>query len=166
MKITKRAHYTALATLSVATLGFMSSAVAQTAIGTMAVTATVADSCLVTATPLAFGTLSTTAVTDEVAPAQISVICTSPKTDKTITLNAGNNVDSGQRRLLGAGSTYVPYNIFSDAAHTLPVAVDGAIYTGDLTAVTPNLIDVFGQIPAGAYAIGTYLDAVTVTLTY
>lgn len=150
-----------------ASIGFSATVTAAaTATGTMAVTALVADTCTISATPLAFATLSASTVTNEVAPAVISVICTSAKTGATITLGGGLNENSGQRRMIDATTNYVPYNVFSDAAHGSGVAVDGAIYSGNLTAIVPTLVNVYGQVPQGSYAFGAYADAVTVTLNY
>lgn len=150
-----------------AAIGFGAhSAQAATATGTMAVTAAVADSCTVAATALGFGTLSSGAVTNELAPAVVTVVCTSAKTGASITLDAGLNDNAGQRRMVDAGSNMLPYDVFSDSAHTSSVAAGGALYNGDLTAIVPTTVNVYGQVPAGAYAFGAYADAVTVTLNY
>ncbi len=148
------------------TLGVSTSVLAATATTNLTVTATVADNCLVSATALAFSTLDPSATTNETTPGAIEVICTSAKVGVTVALGAGGNETGGQRRMDDGFGNLVPYNLHSDSAHTSPVAVDGNIFTGNITAATPTSIDVYGQVPTGNYIAGAYSDVVLITVTY
>lgn len=142
------------------------SALAATATTNLTITATVADTCIVAATTVAFGSLSGATDTDEATAGNISLSCTSNKTGVTVALGGGDNALGGQRRMDDGGSNYVPYNLFSDAAHNNDVAINGNIFSGNVTAAVPQSIDVYGQVPAGSYAAGAYTDTVVITVTY
>lgn len=136
---------------------------------TLSVTAAVADTCEVSATALAFGTLSTTEDTTEISEGSIEVVCTSPKASVSIVLGSGSHAASGTRRMefdTGGSPTYVPYSVFSDSSHSSEVSIDGTIYSGSIGAISPTTIPVYGKVPAGSYAQGTYTDSVVVTLNY
>ncbi|GLS86147.1 spore coat protein U [Cypionkella aquatica] len=133
----------------------------------LSVTATVLDSCIVAApTGLVFATVNTGAATNQTVQGLISVICTSAKSAVTVNLEGGDNSAAGKRYMKNTANDLLPYVITSDAGHTTPVAIDGALYSGALNAVAPNLFPVYGQVPAGSYAAGVYTDTVRVTLNY
>lgn len=131
------------------------------------VTATVLDSCIVTApTGLVFAAVNTAAATSQTVQGTIAVVCTAAKANVSINMEGGDNEDGGQRHMKDTSNNLLPYVITSDAAHTTAVGVNDALFTGPLAAVAPNLIPVYGQIPAGSYAAGVYTDTVRVTLNY
>jgi len=131
------------------------------------VTATVLDSCTVTApTGLTFASVNTSAATNQTVQGSIAVVCTAAKPDVSINLEGGDNESGGVRHMKSATNDLLPYIIASDAAYSAQVGVGDALYSGPLSAVTPNLIPVYGQIPAGSYAAGVYTDTVRVTLNY
>lgn len=133
----------------------------------LAVTATVADTCAITATTaLAFATIDGGSVTDETVNGVLTVVCTSAKTGVTVDMAGGNNASGGQRRMSDGGTAFLPYNIHSDSGHASEVAIDGEIYNGNVSAAVPLLISVYGQIPSGSYTAGVYTDTILVTLTY
>lgn len=143
------------------------SAYAATATGNLAVNATVVDTCFVAATAMSFVNIDGSAVTDETTPSTVTVTCTANQTGVDVSLGGGNNEDTGQRRMIGAlTSTYLPYNVFSDAGHSSAVAVGGSVYSGNITGAVPVEIYVYGQIPAGAYATDNYSDSILITVTY
>ena len=149
---------------------FVSSAIAATATTTFPITASVIDSCTVAATPLAFGNYNgiTALVLD--ATATITPTCTLG-TAYTITLDAGLGTGATltTRRLSGPASATLDYAIYTDPTRTT-VWGNGGGGTGTragvgLGAAEPGLL--YGRIPASqATAVGSYLDTITVTLTY
>lgn len=141
---------------------------AATVTADLLVSATVLNSCTVETTPMAFGSLDTSQTTNETVAGTITVLCTADHASATVTLGGGNNESTGQRRMLGVvlTTTFVPYNVFSDAGHTSAVAVDGTIFSGSLTALLPAIVSVYGQVPAGSFGADTYADTILVTLTY
>lgn len=139
---------------------------AQTATGNLIVTAGVLDTCSVVVSPLTFATLSTVVVTNELTAGTITITCTSTHASTTVALGGGQNENAGQRRMADGLGNFVDYDLFSDSGHASSVAIDGNIYSGSITAATPQVITVYGQVPAGTFAIGAYTDSVLVTLTY
>ncbi|MDV4145676.1 spore coat U domain-containing protein [Shimia sp. FJ5] len=141
---------------------------AATSTGTLGVTAIVVDACIVAATPMAFIDIDGSAATNQTTPGVITVTCTSAKTGVTITLDGGLNEDTGQRNMTSINTTTdLPYNIYTDSGHTAEVAVGGEIFNGDIPAVIPEIITVYGQIPSGAYGADLlYGDTVTITVDY
>ena len=139
---------------------------AQTATGNLIVTAGVLDTCSVVVSPLTFATLSAVVVTNELTAGTITITCTSTHASTTVTLGGGENENAGQRRMTDGLGNFVNYNLFSDAGHSSSVAVDGNVYSGSVTAAVPQIIPVYGQVPAGSFAIGAYADSVLVTFNY
>lgn len=140
---------------------------AEVANTNLSVTATVLDSCLVTApTGLVFASVNTATATNQTVQGSVSVICTAAKTSVSVKMEGGDNAAAGKRYMKNTANDLLPYVITSDAAHATAVAIDGALYTGPLNAVAPNVFPVYGQVPAGNYAAGVYTDTVRVTLNY
>lgn len=161
MKITSKIAAAAIASLACAAPAF-----AATTSADLTITATVADTCIVSATTLTFGSLSGATTTDEATAGNIALTCTSNKTGVTVALGGGDSALGGQRRMSDSGSNYVPYDLFSDDTHNDDVAINGNIFSGNVTAAIPQSIDVYGQVPAGSYAAGAYTDTVVITVTY
>lgn len=135
---------------------------------TLLVSATVIDTCIVAATPLAFADLNGSQATDDVTPSQITILCTSDKTGVTVTLNGGSQVDSGVRQMVNQtdATKRMSYDLFTNISRTNSVSAGGTISSADIDAATPSVIDIYGQVPAGSYAAGEYSDSVTVTVNY
>ena len=147
-----------------------SAAVASTATTTFAVTATVIDSCGVSATSLAFGDYNSISGGMLDAAAMISPICTSG-TVYSVALNAGQGSGAlpSSRKLTGPVGVTLNYGIFTDSARS-SVWGDGTGGTG-MRIGTGNgntqPVMMYGRIPAAqAGLVGSYSDTVTVTLTY
>jgi spore coat protein U-like protein len=132
-----------------------------------AVSATVVRGCIIATTNLAFGTYPAIAVGPTVlATSTIQITCELGDT-YTIGLNDGVSRAGGQRRMARTSTpvNYLNYNVFQDAARTLPWGDNGgsrvsAVGTGGAQSYT-----VFGQLP-GAQVVpaGAYVDTVTVTV--
>ena len=143
----------------------MASAAEETA--NLNVSAIVADSCTLTAvTALSFASIDSSSASNEVTPGSIVVLCTGNRTGASVTLGAGENESGGTRRMASTGGDLLPYTVYSDAGHSSVVASGGTVFSGNLTAVVPQAIPVYGQIPAGSYSAGLYTDTILVTLNH
>ncbi|MEQ8898661.1 MAG: spore coat U domain-containing protein [Roseovarius sp.] len=140
---------------------------ADEATANLGVAAVVADTCILAAgTPLGFATINTQEASSQVTPGLVTVTCTASRGAITVTLDGGNNVSSGVRRMTSSGGDFLPYSVYKDSGHSESVAVNGAVYTGPVTAAVPRPILVYGQIPSGSYNAGAYSDTLLVTLSY
>lgn len=87
----------------------LDAAAAGSATSTVTVSATVAQTCLISTTAVAFGSydpVSANSATgaDRTASGLVSVTCTRSATGVSITLGLGANANLGQRRLAGGGT--------------------------------------------------------------
>lgn len=132
------------------------------------VTITITASCTITATPISFGQVVRS--TADTAQGTLTVNCSATK-PYIVSLDGGLNPDgptitATSRRMANANG-FVPYGLYSDAAHTTvwgedPDDVDG---TG---SGTDQLLTVYAQVTAAATNAprGDYIDTVTATITY
>jgi spore coat protein U-like protein len=144
----------------------VSSTVAATANTTFQITATVSATCLISATNLAFGTYSGTAVN---ATSTVTVTCTNT-TPYNVGLDAGTSTGANVngRKMTGPGSATLGYSLYQDSAHTTiwgnTVGTNTEAGTGSGSA---QALTVYGQLPAGQFvAPGSYTDTITATITY
>ncbi|MFJ1268473.1 spore coat U domain-containing protein [Legionella lytica] len=145
---------------------------AATATTTFQVTATVLKACVVSATTVAFGTYNPVGGTPTTATGTITTTCTNTTT-YTTGLSAGTSSGATvtTRKMTGqtTSSNLLPYGLYQDSAHTVnwgntPGTDTPAAVTGNGAAQNAT---VYGQIAAGTAApIDTYLDTITVTVTY
>jgi spore coat protein U-like protein len=144
---------------------------------TFTVSVTIQASCTISANTMAFGNQGVLAASVQ-QTSQITVDCTNT-TPYTVGLDNGQNFSGGTRRMKEtiAGTTFVNYGLYTDAAHTnawttttsTTTCTGGAntcaIGTGTGSAQPP--ITVYGLIPAQTTpAPGTFQDTVTATVTY
>jgi len=141
---------------------------------TLNVTASVTSTVTLTAAPVSFPPLSAAAATS--ALSALTVTCT-PGNALTIALDGGANALSGQRRLAN-GSYYVNYNLYqptaagnAQASPAIAWGNGGASAPGGTFGATCNgaaqVFNVYGQVSSGqSLFAGTYVDSVTVTVTY
>lgn len=142
---------------------------AEQANTTLNVSATVLDTCVVTApTSLVFTSVSSSAATNDTSSGSIVVVCTAAHAAVTINAEGGDSASGGKRRMTGATvtSNKLPYDIFTTTGRTSAVAINGALYSGGIAAVAPTTINVYGQVPSGTYAADVYSDTIRVTLNY
>lgn len=153
----------AAACLSLAAPGTAHAASATT---TFNVTATVIDSCAVSASDLAFGTYDPASATDKTGTSTVSVTC-SLGTLYTVSLNNGTHA-SGSTRRLAAGASRLTYQVYKDVAATqiFGSIADTLGLSGTGTGVAiPSVI--YGVIPKTQnVASGSYSDQITVTIDY
>lgn len=138
---------------------------AEEATGTLGVTALVASSCTVVATPIGFATLTTGADTNESVAGTVQMLCSANQTGVTLVLDGGTSASGGQRRMESSGA-FLPYDLFSDGTRSSAVPIGGTLYSGALSAATPTTVSVYGTVPSGSYQTGAYSDSVGITLTY
>jgi len=146
---------------------------AQTTTTTIAVTASVAPTCSVIASPLAFLTVPVSTIVDSTA--LLNVTCTNGATYE-VGLDFGANASGGgtQRNLkITGGATLLPYNLYQDAGHSIPWGnTIGPGLPNPITVLgsgngAAQALTVYGEIPSqGSVTTGVYTDSVTVTVYY
>lgn len=148
---------------------FANSAWAQvTATGQMNVSAHVGQSCTLGATPLEFGVVGTDAVT---ANAVVTLVCSSELTAApTVTVGAGQNSLAATpfRQLKSQAGKLIQWNLMLAPATAIIAANADIILVLD-TNVSPNVsysLPLTGEIMAGTYENGMYLDDVQLTVSY
>jgi len=146
---------------------------AATTTTTFQVSATVLKTCLVSASPLAFGNY-TPGSGNVAGQTTVNVNCTK-NTAFTVALDKGTTAGGtiGQR-LMASGANTLQYNLYTTNAYTT-IFGDGTggsstqAGTGSGVA-TANALTVFGQLPDNATnqaaVPGAYTDTITVTVTY
>jgi len=164
--------YSMKSALPALVLGFLAlsfsatSAVAAATTTTFGVSATVQATCLVGATPLAFGTYTGVVAN---STSTVSVTCTN-STTYNVGLSAGlaTGATVTTRQMTGPAAALLSYAMFSDAART--VNWGGTVGTDTVAGVgngSAQAITVYGQTAAAQYvAPGAYADTITATVTY
>ncbi|BDI60335.1 spore coat U domain-containing protein [Qipengyuania nanhaisediminis] len=155
---------------AIPTILVASPALAQSADGSMAVTAEVVQNCTVAATPMNFGPITEVGAANEDAQSTITLACTA-LADYEIQLDNGVNADGTQRRMQGATSSeFLEYEIYRDASRT---ARWGQTLGTDTRTGTANVAGVatetaYGRIPVGHANVSgdIYSDTITVTVNF
>lgn len=153
--------------IAAAGLLFANSALAAEATTTFQVTATVANSCLVSATNLNFGAYDPAAVKD--GTSTIIVTCTA-ETPYEIGLDAGTGTSAVTTRTMtgdGAG-TQLDYELYTEASHdTVWGDIGGTTVANSSLAGGALDYTVYGQIPALQYVpAASYVGTINVTVEY
>lgn len=160
-----------LKTTMIAAAGFLfaNSTMADTVTTDFEVTATVADSCLVSATDLNFGAYDSVAATALDGTSTITVTCTA-QTPYTIGLDAGQHFAT-TRAMIGddTATTLLKYELYTESGHG---TIWGELLSGTTVAnssLAGGALDytVYGQIPASQYVpAANYVDTINVTVDY
>ena len=149
---------------------------AATATGTLTVQMTISASCTISAATLNFGSLPGTSVIAGAtnASVNVSVTCTNGS-PYSVAMNNGANASGSQRRMTN-GTSFINYNLYTDAGRTslwtTATSSTTCTSTNSCFLGTGNgaaqSIPVFGQVPAvgSAPTASTYTDTVTMTITY
>lgn len=174
-----------LLSVTLAVLGvsiFTNSTQAATVNGTIGVSITLINSCLVNGgTPtggMTFGTLgfgsqpteftSATASVQGTGSNPIQLQCSS-STTPTLTMVSGVNDTHATGSYLHAmttGGKYVSYNVYTDVGLT-NVIQNGAVFFTSANNGTVENVNIYGQaVGATGLTPGTYTDTLTVTLTF
>ena len=156
--------------IAAAGLLFANSALAAEATTTFQVTATVTDSCLVSATNLNFGAYDPAAVKD--GTSTITVTCTA-ETPYTIGLDAGlqsAGATGTTRAMIGndTATTLLNYELYTESGHgSVWGDIGGTIVAQSALTGGPLDYTVYGQIPASQYVpAANYADTINVTVDY
>ena len=147
-------------------LGSPVAALPATSTSSFNVTATVVATCVVSATPVAFGIYGTAQLD---STGQVTVICVNG-TSYTLALDAGtgSGASLAARRMTGPTGQTLTYSLYQDSSRS---SVWGDVVGTNAMAGTGSgivqVITMYGRIPASQYpSAGVYSDTVAVTLTY
>jgi len=152
-------------------LGLGQAANAATATGSMAVSATVASTCVVGASTLAFGILTSAAIQagNVDATGTVTVNCT---TGSAYTVALGAGAGSGATaasRKMTSGTTLLNYSIYTTTGRTTVWGdgTDASVTVAGTGTGTDQTINAFGRILSGqTVPASVYTDTVSVTVTY
>lgn len=148
--------------------------------GNFNVTANVAASCRITASPdLAFpdyDPVDTHATTAQNGQSSISVRCTKG-TVATVALGQGNNAATGSTcaaplRQMASGAERLRYDLYQNGARTTvwgcqTTSPSNAQTFTSTSSVTPTVLQTYGRIPPGQdVASGAYTDTVSIAVTF
>jgi len=142
-----------------------------------------AQTCTVSATPLAFGTYVSPQGPRVDSSATVQVRCTPTylllacRVSYTLSLSAGQSPSGGLRQL-SAGTGLLRYDLYSDAARTQAWGdggATGALVSGSISSGLLGLVclqgsrshTVYGRIPASQNVpVGVYSDQLVLTVAY
>lgn len=159
--------FRAAALLCLAPLAVPLSAQAATANSTLAVSATVLNSCVVLPATLLFGNVSSAANTD--ATATISVTCTLGASYNIQLDEGGGGGTVSTRKMTSLAADTLNYALYRDSNRTQnwgeTNGVDTVADTGDGLVQTHT---VYGRVPTGQTTTpaGAYTDTVNITVEY
>jgi len=160
----------------VGSAGFSTAIFAGTATDNMAVTTDVGISCTITVADLTFTSYDPTYGVDNDSTGSVTSTCTTGGA-VVLTLGQGANADSSStdaapiRRMVGttgaAAGTYLNYGLYQEGGRTT-VFGNTSDTGGSFTATGgADVTTVYGRIPKEqAAAVGSFVDSVSVTLTY
>jgi len=156
--------------------GFSTAIFAGTATDNMAVTTDVGISCTITVADLTFTSYDPTYGVDNDSTGSVTSTCTTGGA-VVLTLGQGANADSSStdaapiRRMVGttgaAAGTFLNYGLYQEGGRTT-VFGNTSGTGGSFTATGgADVTTVYGRIPKEqAAAVGSFVDSVSVTLTY
>ncbi len=160
----------------VGSAGFSTAIFAGTATDNMAVTTDVGISCTITVADLTFTSYDPTYGVDNDSTGSVTSTCTTGGA-VVLTLGQGANADSSStdaapiRRMVGttgaAAGTFLNYGLYQEGGRTT-VFGNTSDTGGSFTATGgADVTTVYGRIPKEqAAAVGSFVDSVSVTLTY
>lgn len=149
-------------------------ATAGTATSNLSVTASVAANCLITTSPVAFGSydpVGTHASTVLDGTGSVTVTCTKDA-PTTITLGQGSNADEGSSdaapiRRLASGGNYLVYSLYQDIERQQEWGNTGERGVPHLGTGTAVELTIYGTIfPGQNVPSGEYSDVVVATVTF
>lgn len=161
--------------IAAAALATPAASLAGTSTGTLSVTASVSQNCLINSPTLAFGSydpIVTNATTALTASATATFTCTEGASAVYVTANTGGNTGhaTGTTRAMAGGSGYLSYELYTDSGHTLvwnTTNSGGHTYTPSFASSQTANATVYGSIPAGQNVpVASYSDSVTMTINF
>lgn len=140
-----------------------SAASATTATTSFAVSATVANTCTVSAAALNFGSYAVTSAS--AATTTVTVTCTNGTTYH-VALNDGVNFDA-TRRMVSGVTNFLAYELYTDAGHATRWGSTEGTDVDDTGDGSAQALTVYGLVPSGQFVTaGSYSDTINVTVTY
>lgn len=149
-------------------------AFAATKTANLGVSAEVANNCLISTSPVAFGAydpIDTHSAAALNGTGTVTVTCTLDAAT-TVTLGQGANADTGStnaaplRRML-AGSSYISYALFSDAGRTTVWGNEASVDVDHTGTGTATNLTVYGRVAAAQNVpAGSYADTVVATVEF
>jgi spore coat protein U-like protein len=98
----------------------------------------------------------------------LSILCSSG-TSPSLTIQGGSNdgkSTGGTRALFDGVANYVPYDLYTDTAHSNLIAIGGVIALAASTGVAQS-VNIYGRaVGKAGLPAGTYTDTINVTLTF
>lgn len=141
-------------------------AAAATATQQFQVSATIQATCIVSVTPMAFGTYTGAAVA---STSTVTVTCTNT-TPYHLQLDQGlaTGATVTTRKMQGPSGALLNYGLYQDSAHTINWGkTDGTDDVAGSGNGSGQALTVYGQVAAGQYlAPGNYTDTITATVNY
>jgi spore coat protein U-like protein len=133
------------------------------------VSATVVKNCKIDTAPISLGNYDPLVAnfSNAATPTSTVTVRCSKNTGYSVGIDNGGNYSSGARRMKHATyNEYLSYELFSDAALTMPWT-DAAPVTGTSTSRAPIGLTVYARIPGGQdVSEGGYADVVTATVNF
>lgn len=143
---------------------------AATSTGTFGVSATVAASCTISGTSLAFGSFDVLGANVD-NTSTLTATCTNGSA-YVIGLNegVGTGATVTDRKML-SGTDLLNYSLFSDSARTVNWGNGVTVVAGEVAGTgngTGQSITVYGRIPTGQTSVpaGAYTDTITATINF
>jgi spore coat protein U-like protein len=158
---------TGFATLSIVAGNTLSG---QQQSATLTVSANVTRNCTIMTAAVSFGAYDPVAA-NATAPLDgvgtITVACTKGST-ATVGLSTGANAEGTARRMIGAASAYLNYELYKDSGRATIWGTDSnALEIGAAPDRHPRAFTVYGRVPQAQDAtVGTYTDTVTATVNF
>lgn len=140
-----------------------SAASAATATTSFAVSATVAETCTVSAAALDFGSYAVASAS--AATTTVTVTCTNGTTYH-VALDDGGNFTT-TRRMVSGGTNFLEYELYTDAGHATRWGSTDLTDVGGTGDGSAQALTVYGLVPSGQFVTaGSYSDTINVTVTY
>lgn len=160
------------AAISATMLAYAIPAAAGTATASFSVTATVINSCLVSANSLAFPTYDPTTTAATTGSSTLNVTCTlgAPYT-VALSNGSGTGADAtagaSGRKMTGSGATLLGYNLYQDAGFSQAWGTSGAFLESGTGTGAVAALTVYGRVPASQLVTaGNYTDTINVTVSF
>ena len=137
----------------------------------LSVSASVANNCTISTSPLAFGAYDpvvANASTNLDATGTVTVACTKGAT-ATIGLGIGSNAAGNTRRMTDGSSNFLAYEMYQDSSRATIWGNSGAELLSPSAAPSKSMRDftVYGRIPSNQdVPAGSYGDTVTATVNF
>ncbi|WP_296675258.1 spore coat U domain-containing protein [Novosphingobium sp.] len=145
-------------------------ALAASASNQMPVSVNVVNSCTVSATPMAFGTLTSVGGVNVDTTSNVDLICTIGAS-YDVSMDFGTHAAGSQRNLQNTtdATKKIPYGVYRDSARGLSWGnTSGTDTVVGSSATGLATLTAFGRIPSTATSVpaGSYTDTVTVTVNF